>query len=66
VNVSAVSWDSKYLLKSFGPSSRLVMSPGEPGGYWSVIPAGNSGRPDSPNFADQVALYLSHGYKYHP
>ncbi len=66
VNVSSVNWDSKYLLKSFGPSSRLVMSPGEPGGYWSVIPAGNSGRPDSPNFADQVALYLSHGYKYHP
>ncbi len=66
VNVSAVRWDGKYLLKSFAATARLIMSPGAQGGYWSVIPGGNSGRPGDPHFADQVPLYLSGSYKYQP
>jgi|GEM_PF-2344058 len=64
VNVSAVRWDGAYLLKSFGPTARLIMAPGVTGAYWSAIPGGNSGRPKSPNWADQVALFLAGGYKY--
>jgi len=64
VNVSAVRWDGAYLLKSFGPTARLIMAPGATGAYWSAIPGGNSGRPKSPNWADQVALFLAGGYKY--
>jgi penicillin amidase len=64
VNVSAVQWDGTYLLKSFGPTARLIMTPGATGVYWSVLPGGNSGRPESPHWADQVALFLDGEYKY--
>ena len=64
VNVSAVQWNGTYLLKSFGPTARLIMSPGTAGAYWSVLPGGNSSRPESPHWADQVALFLNGGYKY--
>ena len=66
VNVSAVQWDGKHLLKSFAPTARLIMCPGTGGGYWSVLPGGNSGRADSLHYADQVGLYLSGHYKYQP
>ena len=66
VNVSAVRWEGKYLLKNFAATARLIMSPGVEDGYWSVIPGGNSGCPGSPNFADQVSLYLAGNYKYQP
>jgi penicillin amidase len=64
VNVSAVRWDGTHLLKSFGPTARLIMTPGVTGEYWSVLPGGNSGRPESPHWADQVALFLGGEYKY--
>ena len=64
VNVSAVRWDGTHLLKSFGPTARLIMSPGAAGTYWSILPGGNSGRPGSPHWADQVALFLVGDYKY--
>lgn len=64
VNVSAVWWDGAHLLKSFGPTARLIMTPGATGAYWSVLPGGNSGRPESLNWADQVALFLGGEYKY--
>jgi len=64
VNVSAVRWDGTHLLKSFGPTARLIMVPGATGAYWSVLPGGNSGRPESSHWADQVALFLGGEYKY--
>lgn len=64
VNVSSTNWNGSYFVKSFGPTLRLVMQPGAGGLYHSVLPGGESGRPASPHFADQVQLYLSGGYKY--
>jgi len=64
VNVSSVRWDGAHLLKSFGPTARLIMTPGATGAYWSVLPGGNSGRPESSHWADQVALFLGGEYKY--
>jgi len=64
VNVSSVQWNGSYFVKSFGPTVRLIMQPGADGLYRSVLPGGESGRPASPHFADQVELYLSGGYKY--
>ncbi len=64
VNVSSVRWDGAHLLKSFGPTARLIMTPGATGAYWSVFPGGNSGRPESPHWTDQVALFLAGEYKY--
>jgi len=66
VNVSSLQWKGSYFVKSFGPTARLIMQPGAYGLYRSVLPGGESGRPASPHFADQVQLYLSGGYKYAP
>ena len=64
VNVSAVQWNGTHLLKSFGPTARLIMTPGATGAYWSVFPGGNSGRPGNVHWADQVALFLGGEYKH--
>jgi penicillin amidase len=47
-----------------GPSMRQITDLADPGHALSVIPAGQSGIPASPHYADQWALW--HAFLYHP
>lgn len=74
---SSLNSDGAFV-QDFGPSMRVIMSPGcldddyssnaagnaAGGAYFlSVLPGGQSGDPRDPNGKDQLALYLAGGYK---
>jgi penicillin amidase len=46
-----------------GPSWRMVVTLGSPEGSMAVYPGGQSGNPLSPNYADQLEVWLRREYK---
>ncbi len=65
VDVSVGEYHGGVFYKDFGPSLRIIFHLADPlGGIVSIIPGGQSGLPSSPNFADQVPLYIEGEYKY--